>query len=650
MRTTKFLVCFVSMWIVGILMLGTASSQTFQVTQQALTRFVPGSAEPITNFYSAADAALRRSASAVGSFVPQGSICTGTWIGPYTVMTAAHCGDVRGALAANMFMESYFGGVLRNPEGFYHYHCARMLATAWFISNADFALWECQPTGGDTVPGGLRFGYAAYDASTLAGVKDVYSVWRNFVEEAPKGSRPKGENWGEVHIYSPGQLRSHSLLAEDWAGPNAYNCVAGGDRKPVAGPIARLDVASEPGASGSSHFDAVTHNIVVGPLQGGTPRHAAPIASLLGRNVLEGEHAFVETFITSADPLPGKRIPMRVGWHDGTKQQSVLIRDCADVTTMTNLAKADANTNFVFDVQEEGVATYEGLHGIRLFDFDDRLERVRWQQDGQAVRASKTAPPARPVSLGGASKGALPPRPTNEALILRGGPVKREGSNLSRGTYIVTVTMSPLQPDAPNLTLGVLCDSGNKYHRLAYPFKISPPEVVRVSSVLPISVPCDDPDLVLRAVGGDSLVYSVSFVGLTSQFDFENMWQRDMWSGIASPYAYFDADGIHKTRLDQRRNQYALRIDGSTHAVLSEAVLVPAFRYQVTFEVRATDNDAELTVWTTDGRWMKQLTIDHSDYRSYTVALPVFYEHGVSLGFSAGVNRMLVDNVSLETR
>jgi hypothetical protein len=235
--------------------------------------------------------------------------CSGTMIGPNTMLTASHCGT--GNRPATFRLYAY-----SNTQITEQFDCTRLLHT---FSDMDLNVYWC-PANADGESPGDKYGYADFDVvvdpdtrdldvpasqARIANSKQVYSIWMNPIDTL-------GTGWHS--LYSEGVI-TEAQLADHWGSPNLNvgadyrcgnyccdtgasctgNCDGGacgttcavGSCKPKSSLSVgvRTDLWSNGGASGSAQFSRDNHRLLIGPLSTGERdrrgRNAVPIVNHL---------------------------------------------------------------------------------------------------------------------------------------------------------------------------------------------------------------------------------------------------------------------------------------------------------------------------------------------------------------------------------
>ncbi len=173
--------------------------------------------------------------------------CSGTMIGPNIALTAAHCGYND----HNFGFQTYREQDPQQAEREYVL-CEPLYQT---FSDTDMLLMYCPPING--VNPGDRYGYVDLDPRQAQVGDQLYSVWRNPVDDV---------GGGQHMLFSDGEVLDDK--AQGWMTPNGYDNTA-----------ILSSLFSAPGASGSAQFSVDRNEILVGPLSvgpgGGGPKRWA---------------------------------------------------------------------------------------------------------------------------------------------------------------------------------------------------------------------------------------------------------------------------------------------------------------------------------------------------------------------------------------
>ena len=621
---------------------------------QAIPNYVPGQVEPITQHYGAKDAEIVRNSFAVGSFGALGrGGCTGTWVGPNTVMTAAHCGGIRDNRRFQFALEGFPSrSHAQSDFSSRTYDCERELATGFWSSNWDFALWNCRSSDRTDLPGGLRYGYSAYEPAELAQGNPVYSLWRNPVTGDPTVS-------GNMTLFSPGVITRYGM-SRNWAGPNFLNCIYDNSPTRPSAMSVDLDTYSNSGSSGSVHFDSKTHRIVIGPTATGTPlgrhRTSTSIATALGIDLPDGERALLETDLRSGDPLPNNAsnglVETRFSFQVNGQETSV-VQKCRDVTLMQNLAEPDANGNLIFDVQEQFDKV--GNEGpIKHYSFDNRIQGPHFEGIiGESERGSTSLSALGNITSGADVRvGVGFVSPMVQGLSISS--LFMEPGEYSIGLELVRTQTVGNQSTPAEIVLAFEC-----FNRPDVEVSFTVPALAQENIQLfpaKLDLPCGTN--LVKVLGRQGLgpseivqVRSLSMTKAGEVYRFELMDERDMWRGSQSPRALFTADGRDMSETDLRTREkgfFALEVPRGTFAYLAGNPLSPRTRYRVTFDAKSFGQPGPLFVQ--GGGTARRSFNLSNDWQSYSWE---FYSPGgqAALSFGAHPNFAMaahIDNVSLE--
>ncbi|MEL6660974.1 MAG: trypsin-like serine protease [Bacteroidota bacterium] len=597
-------------------------AQDFQLeTQvQAIKEFIPGQVDPITVKYNAIEAEIVRNSFAVGNF----NGCTGTWIGPNTVITAAHCGDIRNGRSYEFALEGFPNKSLKNNRfSTRSYSCLRQLSTGYFASNYDFALWECLPKNNSDLPGGIRYGFANYYPRQLNNGDRVYSIWRNQVSSAPSGA-------ARVTLYSEGSV-THEGLSSNWSGPDFLSCrYETSDGKSISPRAISVSVNTHanPGASGSTHFDFEKHAIVIGPTATGQTdsrgRNATSIATNLGRNLPDGERGLVETNLDASMVEPtaqnGGLIPTRLTARIAG-QEVTIVANCRDILALKNLAENDANRDGLFDVQ--GIFDIDTFsRRFRHWSFNHPLERFVWK--GVLVGGI-----ARAVDFSGLGSFQFTHGRDSAFQISSGQSAKLSGIQVSPGDLEVSISVNrarALSSDSPIGTIRVIfrCVTGGFQTTSTQIKKLD----LRISQLIsmPINLRCNANEIEVvsdntRPGTGVDFLNSLSISPRNSVMRFETIDERDMWRGSQSKRALFTADGRNMERSGLPISQvgfFGLQIQPGHSSILTGRPLISGERYKLTLDAKTINGTGNSSMIIHGGGSAKRDASVSPDWQSFS--------------------------------
>jgi hypothetical protein len=232
---------------------------------QAIQQERPGVLERVSFHYDDPDVALWSFAH------PNVDGCSGTMVGPQTLMTAGHCG---GAEKTATF-------IVYGPNGTRPSESVSCTYLAHTFPDSDIRLLHC-PLDADGVALGDKYGYLDFDIARWSDGRlhhglsrlmledaELYSIWRNPVAFDASGNPAPG---GDHRLYSEGVVTAMNDRA--WYTPNYV--------VPELGDYSRCDSDSDPslnrndgiasdvwgmsGASGSTSLSRLTHRVLLGPL------------------------------------------------------------------------------------------------------------------------------------------------------------------------------------------------------------------------------------------------------------------------------------------------------------------------------------------------------------------------------------------------
>jgi hypothetical protein len=183
-----------------------------------------------------------------------GTTCNGVMIGPSIYFSAAHCGIGDDAWIT---FRTYRNGSheVSDSESFL---CHGLVHT--FV-DTDGILCYCEPNAAGVAPGD-KYGYVDFDVTLPAPFQVIYSISANYYVD---GSVPR-----DARMVAIGRVLSVGLPA--WFAPDAS-------------PNRAIDMRmyGEGGMSGSPHFDAISHRMIIAPLStaGSWSRQALSMRDLL---------------------------------------------------------------------------------------------------------------------------------------------------------------------------------------------------------------------------------------------------------------------------------------------------------------------------------------------------------------------------------
>ncbi len=193
-----------------------------------------------------------------------GTGCNGVMIGPNTYFTAAHCGAPPNV---QILFRTYRNGSTSTSDT-EAFTCNELIQT---FNDTDGAVFYCAPNAAGQNPGD-KYGYVDFDISDPAVAQRVYSISANpWVD----GTVP----W-DARMYATGEVTA--VNDNGWFVP---------DQNPNTGIV--MNLWAETGMSGSPHFNAANHKMMIAPLSvggggvtpapkyGGWSRYANSMHSLL---------------------------------------------------------------------------------------------------------------------------------------------------------------------------------------------------------------------------------------------------------------------------------------------------------------------------------------------------------------------------------
>lgn len=165
-----------------------------------------------------------------------GGYCNGVMIGPNVYLTAAHCGG-GGPITFRTYRNG--GTSVSDTETF---NCSYMVQT---FNDTDASIHYCAPNAAGQNPGD-KYGYVDFDVSPPTVGQQIYSVSANL---QATGSIPF-----DARMYATGQVTSVTG-AGHWFTPNQ-----------APNSAVEMNLWGEGGMSGSPHFNAANHRMIIGPL------------------------------------------------------------------------------------------------------------------------------------------------------------------------------------------------------------------------------------------------------------------------------------------------------------------------------------------------------------------------------------------------
>lgn len=200
-------------------------------------------------YYSQPDVAFNQYAEASFS-----NGCNGVMIGPSVFFTAAHCGGGTVTLTFRTYRTAH--SAFSDTEAF---TCQSMSQT--FI-DTDSALYHCLPNAAGQKPGD-KYGYVDFDVTPPVNGQQIYSISAN-LQGTPGVAH-------DQRMYANGQVTNNAGIGHWFAPTGAPNTGV------------EMNLWGEGGMSGSPHFSAATHRMIIAPLStaGGWSRNALSMRDLL---------------------------------------------------------------------------------------------------------------------------------------------------------------------------------------------------------------------------------------------------------------------------------------------------------------------------------------------------------------------------------
>jgi Trypsin len=181
--------------------------------------------------------------------------CSGTMIGPNTLLTAAHCYDKSSRLTINFRVYSP-----ETEKQFVESYTCTYLTHSW--PDTDIILYDCPANAKGENPGDI-YGYLDFEISFDHDGRvnpgppnegeSLYSVWTNPITSLKDSIQHM--------LYSKGTVTNNE--ADFWASPGKDDPKCGGKERRKIG--VSTDLWSQRGASGSSQISPSTHRLVLGP-------------------------------------------------------------------------------------------------------------------------------------------------------------------------------------------------------------------------------------------------------------------------------------------------------------------------------------------------------------------------------------------------
>ena len=343
------------------------------------------------------------------SYAVADSGCTGTMIGPNVLMTAAHCGSGPTSWSFRVYPAKNITAPVSKSVS-----CQYLIHT---FPDSDLLLFYCPDDATTGLAPGDVFGYLDFENQEPQSNEQVYTVWRNSVDQQqlPSSTRlysrgnvlgtasphwaninsPKGEPYWfadpTTEIYSPNHT-AHPGYTE-YAGGQAYN----------------TSLWINPGGSGRAAIDAQTHRILIGPQS--TGNSDGPV----GQAVSIADYLYLGN--TCGEACSGYGI-------QPAANSALLAGFGLSASTYTS-QWVDFNLDGMFDVQRDLEAyTGESARTWYRLDFDSPRRNFLWTTTSLAS-ISSTTKAARLTNTGSSSAYSLALRhtrlnaPNNKTYRLR---------------------------------------------------------------------------------------------------------------------------------------------------------------------------------------------------------------------------------------
>lgn len=276
--------------------------------------------------------------------------CSATLIGPNILMTAAQCG-ADSQLSITATARAYRGHNLFAPR-VETFSCNLLFHT---FPETDIAIYHC-PNNGPWGGPGDRYGYLDIDHAAVEDDEWLGSVWTNAIGNLGISA---ASLLSIGHVDAP-QAAGHWFNPLSPVGTVDSQCSSGGSPLGVA---TEMDIWSDFGASGSSHFDLSTGAVRVGPMSTG-------VAGGLSRNALSMRYYLYWGFIYSPQPTCGR---------NNTVNASYVSALGLNPSSYTGRF-ADFDLNWFFDLVEDVEdASGENRHDRYFLGFGNRRRARLWK-------------------------------------------------------------------------------------------------------------------------------------------------------------------------------------------------------------------------------------------------------------------------------
>ncbi len=564
--------------------------------------------------------------------------CSGTMIGPNTMITAAHCsGEPKRAI---FITYDEAGAAQLEIWGTCNY-----LVHAF--PESDAILFYCPPNAGGINPGD-KYGYVDLDVvmntngsfsyagsrSRLAADKPVYSIWHNMITSLPSGGNV-------INLYSEGTITD--LNINHWAASGGTPC---SDSDDFASGI-RTSVWARPGASGSGQFSLDKHRYLTAPLS--TAINAPDGAAFRETGSSIADIIYFARATTMGAPTSRPTCESTPGANDGARPQvNATVVSSLGLNPADYIGYLDGDLDGMFDVQRDLEALQgEAPRDYHWMNFDSIRHWKMWERHFPSQTEWHEQPYVRLNATSMTAPG------WNRFLT-------HSGMNLQAGTYSVKIGLTNLGSSTTPLRvcMGSSCQSVST--PLAWTWH---------SSVATLSVPQGASVHLDVAAGADVWIDSLAIMRVDSQplviADFDSHGSRNGgWTNFntnEAPWIWPSGAGSTAGSADWAA---ALRRDlsianGSDMPLGSSLPLEPSRSYSICYKYRASTREP-----LTGRSWVGIALVGRSgteqiqwsevlDSTWQTVCTPSWRPSSelVSLGFVlwGGAGTILVDDIDISS-
>jgi hypothetical protein len=391
--------------------------------------------------------------------------CNGVMIGPNVYFTAAHCGGGPTSIS----FRTYRNGSTASSDT-ESFTCDAMEQT---YNDTDGVLFYCWPNAAGENPGD-KYGYVDFDVTPPTVGQQIYSISANNWNTGPLPF--------DTRLFANGQITS--VTDTGWFAPSSAPNTA------VA-----MNLWGEPGMSGSPHFSAANHHMIIAPLS------TAPPTGGWNRNALSMRDLLYWGYVNPGfDPsVQGPTV-------------NVSLVTSLGLTPGSYYGWADKELDWEFDIQHD----LERQRGETRRDwyflgFDSQRRNALWDPTTLATFdvANRWAHISRPSGTG-----------YSDALA-------HNKLNLAAGNYRVSL-MTYTQASQFSSSLWVGLKSGSSFIAGEYV-----PNTVGSGwqmHTIEVTAPSDGLSLMFGVYGtADILVSAVSVVKSTAVMDFDTFDKRTNW-------------------------------------------------------------------------------------------------------------------------